>query len=578
MRPDSPYCTTVSEITWQQDTPSSVEFEDSYWSEGDPTQEKQWVFPGQHQLPARAEQADLIVLLELGFGFGHNFLQTVALWEASTTTTQLHYIAVERSPPCLAALQRVHALTETVAAKRLLAIYPAGIEAWHVVWFTDRIRLTLIFEDAQTALAKIDAKVDAFYLDGFKPSQNPELFNRFIFEGMRRLAQPGASVSTYSVAGVVKQGLKAAGFRIEKRPGWGRKRELLFAQAPGDWRGQRLRRASVQIIGAGIAGQSLVTSLNRFGIEPMVLADPNQPGASSQPALNIYPQLSLQRDRQSEYSIAGCYFTLHNQPGVQQKPLTWRSATKAKIERMQRLCQLFPSDYLEQIDNEVIYHQAGIWQSRPPAGLRAAKVCQMTPAGGQMRLEDAAGQTLSQADITLLAAGSGMLALTRLKLNTVRGQSIQIQSNRVLPEFLIGDISITHLGGLDFLVGSTYALDVTDQATRSADSDRLMADLAQTLQHSDFTLESAHAGIRAAFADRIIGIGRLPIQALKVSRPSPVAAGNSEPAPECYALMGLGSHGATHAPLAAEAIASSLCGAPSPLPRELSHLTRLNRF
>jgi len=105
-----------------------------------------------------------------------------------------------------------------------------------------------------------------------------------------------------------------------------------------------------------------------------------------------------------------------------------------------------------------------------------------------------------------------------------------------------------------------------------------MADLAQTLQHSDFTLESAHAGIRAAFADRIIGIGRLPIQALKVSRPSPVAAGNSEPAPECYALMGLGSHGATHAPLAAEAIASSLCGAPSPLPRELSHLTRLNRF
>ena len=74
MQPDSPYCTKASEITWQQDTPSSVEFDDSYWSQGDPTKEKQWVFPGQHQLPARAQQADLVVLLELGFGFGHNFL------------------------------------------------------------------------------------------------------------------------------------------------------------------------------------------------------------------------------------------------------------------------------------------------------------------------------------------------------------------------------------------------------------------------------------------------------------------------------------------------------------------------
>ncbi len=117
-------------------------------------------------------------MLELGFGFGHNFLQTVALWSASSTTTQLHYIAVERSPPCLAALQRVHALTETVAAKRLLAIYPAGIEAWHVVWFTDRIRLTLIFEDAQTALPKIDAKVDAEKTQSIVTKMNPKSYKK----------------------------------------------------------------------------------------------------------------------------------------------------------------------------------------------------------------------------------------------------------------------------------------------------------------------------------------------------------------------------------------------------------------
>ena len=313
--------------------------------------------------------------------------------------------------------------------------------------------------------------MDVFYLDGFKPSQNPELFNQFIFEGMRRLAQPGASASTYSVAGVVKQGLRAAGFRIEKRQGWGRKRELLFAEAPGDWRGQRLKRPSVQIIGAGIAGQSLAGSLNRFDIQPIILADPNHPGASSQPALNIYPQLSLQRDRQSEFSIAGCYFALHNQERVQRRPLHWHSATPAKIQRMQRLSQLFPDNYLEQIGNEAIYHQAGIWRSLPPAGLQGAKVCELKPSQGQMRLYVMRRvRPLSQADVTLLAAGAGMHALTSLALTKRTGpehsHSIQAQA---LPEFLTGDINITHLGGQDFLVGSTYELDGSnDPQTRLA--------------------------------------------------------------------------------------------------------------
>ena len=578
MQPDSPYCTKASEITWQQDTPSSVEFDDNYWSQGDPTLEKQWVFPGQHQLPSRAQEADLVVLLELGFGFGHNFLQTVTLWEKSGTTAQLHYIAVERSPPTLAALQRVHALTGTTAGRRLLEVYPVGLRAWHVVWFTDKIRLTLIFEDAQTALPKLDAKVDVFYLDGFKPSQNPELFNQFIFEGMRRLAQPGASASTYSVAGVVKQGLRAAGFKIEKRQGWGRKRELLFAEAPGNWRGQRLRQPSVQIIGAGIAGQSLAGSLDRFNIQPVILADPSHPGASSQPALNIYPQLSLQRDRQSEFSIAGCYFALHNQKGVQHRPLRWRSATPAKLERMQRLCQLFPDDYLEQVGRDVIYHQAGIWQGLAPAGLRPANVCQIIPCEGQMQLCNESGHTLSHAEVTLLAAGAGMHSLTNLALQNVRGQSIRIQSQQALPEFLTGDINITHLGGRDFLVGSTYELGSDDSQTRLADTDRLMSDLAQTLNHRDFTLTAPHAGIRTTFSDRVIGAGLLPAHTITTATMDQPSAHTSGPAPACYALMGLGSHGATHAPLAAEAIVSALCGAPSPLPRDLTHLTRLDRF
>jgi len=104
-----------------------------------------------------------------------------------------------------------------------------------------------------------------------------------------------------------------------------------------------------------------------------------------------------------------------------------------------------------------------------------------------MRLYDAAGHALSQADVTLLAAGAGMHTLTSLALKNVRGQSIRIQSKHALPEFLTGDINITHLDGHDFLVGSTYELGSNDSQTRLLDTDRLMSDLAQTLQHRDFT-------------------------------------------------------------------------------------------
>ena len=130
----------------------------------------------------------------------------------------------------------------------------------------------------------------------------------------------------------------------------------------------------------------------------------------------------------------------------------------------------------------------------------------------------------------------------------------------------------------DFLVGSTYELGSNDPQTRLVDTDRLMADLAQTLNHRDFTLTAPHAGIRTTFSDRVIGAGLLPAHTISTAIMAKPNAQLSGPAPACYALMGLGSHGATHAPLAAEAIVSALCGAPSPLPRDLTHLTRLDRF
>ena len=87
--------------------------------------------------------------------------------------------------------------------------------------------LRLVFADAQEALPILDGAVDAFYLDGFSPAKNPDLWSPAVCRSLARLAAPGATLATWSVAGGVRRALSAAGFVVEKRPGFAGKRQML---------------------------------------------------------------------------------------------------------------------------------------------------------------------------------------------------------------------------------------------------------------------------------------------------------------------------------------------------------------
>ena len=562
----SDYRTQKPQIIWDGERPRSAEFSDYYWSEGDPRLEKRAVYADQHNLAARAGQAEQFVLLELGFGFGHNFLQTIELWSQDCPSTILHYIAIERAPPSLESLKNVLAQDPSHLAQKLIEAYPPCVEGWFTKWLTPNVRLTLIFEDAQTALPELDARVDAFYLDGFKPSHNPELFNAYIFQSIHRLAQPGASLSTYSVAGVVKQGLSAAGFIIEKRTGFGQKRALLYAQKAGQWEGQTLRKPSIQIVGAGLAGQALEQSLLRFGLEANVFSDPRHLGSSNQPCMKLYPQVALQRDSASDFSLAASYFALQHNPHIEPGPIQWRSNRIDKRHRMSRLSALLPDTVLAQSEEIFTFHLAGIWRGmnllRPT---QTQSIHRIAFGNDATQLIGKTGAIVSEADITIVAAGMGTLELTDLDLRCVQGQSVVIRAKQGLPEALTGDLNITALGDNRFLVGSTYRLDDSNPKPSRANTQRLSERLSEFLGHTRFEVMSEHAGVRVAYPDRKIGFGSIsPSNLAQLPKHGdPFEA----PYPRLFALTGLGSHGLTHAPLAAEAIISSIVGAPSINPR-----------
>jgi tRNA 5-methylaminomethyl-2-thiouridine biosynthesis bifunctional protein len=300
--------------------PRSRDFDDVYFSRDGGMQESEHVFLRGNSLAERWQtaadrQQRLFVIAELGFGSGLNFLLSWRLWASlAIQGLRLQYIAYEKYPLCRTDLHRALALWPELAefATALETVYPDHTAGIHRINFSPTISLDLCYGDA-TALLRIrgsgtDAGVDCWFLDGFSPSKNPQLWSAELIGLIRENSAHSASLSTYSVAGAVRRHLQDAGFSLNKQKGFGSKREMLTAtlggksvrqgirnkEAPGQERSKspwfiynRLHpaRQSAIVIGAGLAGCSTARSLADRGwrVTLVEAADSPAAGASGNP-------------------------------------------------------------------------------------------------------------------------------------------------------------------------------------------------------------------------------------------------------------------------------------------------------
>jgi tRNA 5-methylaminomethyl-2-thiouridine biosynthesis bifunctional protein len=220
-------------LTWPDGQPYSEHFGDVYFSRDSGLDETRHVFLQHNRLTER--WADLsqsqFTIAETGFGTGLNFLCAWQLWrETAPANARLHFISLERFPLTHDDLQRALSLWPTLAdeAGQLLAQYSLLSPGWHRLHFDGgRICLTLVIGDALVCLPQISAKVDAWFLDGFAPARNPEMWQQAVFDQMARLSTAGTTFATFTSAGIVKRGLQQAGFTVRKTAGYGKKREML---------------------------------------------------------------------------------------------------------------------------------------------------------------------------------------------------------------------------------------------------------------------------------------------------------------------------------------------------------------
>lgn len=225
-------------------TPYSPIYDDVYHSAAGAHAQAKHVFLAGNGLPGRWAGREKFVIVETGFGLGLNFLATWLTWRDDPQRCRtLHFISLEKHPLAAADLARVHVAWPELAtlADELGRSWPALEEGVHELEFDGgRVRLTLHFGDAVTLLPKLTAAADAFYLDGFSPAKNPELWSPGLCGSLARLAVSGATLATWSVAGSVRRALAAAGFAVARRPGFAGKRQMLVGRfAPADSAEQR---------------------------------------------------------------------------------------------------------------------------------------------------------------------------------------------------------------------------------------------------------------------------------------------------------------------------------------------------
>ncbi|MFN3537348.1 MAG: tRNA (5-methylaminomethyl-2-thiouridine)(34)-methyltransferase MnmD, partial [Brevundimonas sp.] len=438
-------------LDWSEPgAPRSRRFGDVYYSLEDGLAESRAVFLVGCGLPDAWHGRARFTVAELGFGTGLNIAALLHLWRDSGATGRLNIFSIEGFPVAREDAARALSAWPEIAgaAQALLERWPAATPGFHRIdlpgW---NATLDLAVGDVAWALEQWSGAADAWFLDGFSPALNPDMWSGPVLDGIAARSAPGARLGTFTVAGAVRRGLAARGFQVDKRPGHGRKRErlegVLHGAAVNHGGGQ------VAIIGAGIAGASLARALRVQGLDPVIIAD-GSAMASGFPAALATPRLDV-GDEDLARLFAQALERAGQLYGQVEDAIVSRGVLR--LEHGARDAGRFDKVAIQPIWTPGAMKRADAAEAsaalgepltcgglmmgealtvRPPAILAAwlagvgrveSQAARLERDGALWRVLDEAGRALAEAETVVLAAGWGGAALGVAGLQAVRGQA-----------------------------------------------------------------------------------------------------------------------------------------------------------
>ena len=596
-------------LDWQGGQPFSRRFGDVYFSRDSGLAEKRYTFLQGNRLAERfASLSDRsgFAIGETGFGTGLSFLCAWQLFdETAPATSSLDFFSIEKYPLEEQELTDALALWPELRhyAKELIARWQRRVPGWNRWTMSGgRVRLTVVIGDVAEALPEVRGGFDAWFLDGFSPALNPEMWTQQVLERVAKLSRPSTTFATYTSAGWVRRGLAEAGFQVCKWPGFGRKRDMLHGCLPDSHTSEATRWHMPEkaiVIGGGISGCAAASALATRGV-PVTLMEsaPALASAASGNSIGIlHARLSAGMNPLQHFILAsyGHALALLDEKlpidGVARAECgeLQLSFSPDEAKRIDKLAALdWPSHIMRRVDAAESSSLAGIQVAHGglwfPAGgwvvpPRLCAALAATPAierltghrvksltalkdGWLVKAEDPHGRCFSyEAQTVAVCTGyqvKSLPPLASLPLTPVRGQITALPatpgSNKLRAIVCAGGYVTPPVAGMH-VAGATHAFNDEGSDLRTSDHlenlsriTEISPKLARALNTDALDIEhlQGRASVRASVPGAMPLVGEL--------------------LPGLYTSLGHGTRGLITAGLSGEFIAAAACGQLPPLP------------
>ena len=576
-------------LSWNEEgTPISEQFDDVYFSNQDGLEETRYVFLAGNGFPDRfiTHPRNQCVIAETGFGTGLNFL---TLWQSfrqfrqqspDAKLSRLHFVSFEKYPLHVDDLQAAHRRWPELAqlSQQLCAQWPLPLAGNHrIILDNGDLILDLWLGDLNELLPNLKTSyfnsIDSWFLDGFAPSKNRDMWSEQLFTTMAETSRENGTFSTFTSAGFVKRGLQSAGFTLKKIKGFGRKREMLTGHLPATeralaspWynRSAASSTEDIAIIGGGIASLATAYSLLQRGAKVTLYCQDKQIAQNASGNLQgvLYPLFNGLNDELERFFITAFPFALRfyqqlNSQGLKfdydwcgVTQLAYDDLSQKKISAIltaswpKQLVQARNRQQLEtlcgiDVNHDGIHYALGGWLS--PAQLCQSLLTYLIEQGvnvhfghkvqaltqvdsaWQLQIQTATGQQEQQHRVVVIANGHRLSQFEQtetLPITPVRGQ---VSHSPTTPNLAKLKSVICYDGYLipvnasqQHCIGASFQRDNIDtdynELEQQQNKQRLLKCLPDIEWVNDIDLsgKQARQGIRCAIRDHLPIVGNVP--------------------------------------------------------------------
>lgn len=581
--------------------PESKRHGDVYYSRDHGIEESRYVFLEQNNFPNRWSQKNNWVIAETGFGTGLNFYLCAHSFLSSTSdSATLHFISFEKYPISPEDLKTIVKQWPEYAeiANAVLTQYPKRVPGLHRIQVHPRVTLDLYLGDVSETTpdwAQCHREtVDAWFLDGFAPSKNPDMWQQSLYQAVAHSLVASGTFTTFTATGHVRRGLQANGLQVFKTKGFGKKREMLTGRKLTLGRPQHKPSKTLAIVGSGIAAACMAQALKSYPGEIIHIYKKLADGASGNPQAAVYPPLQAQWNPFSEFYLHAFLFAKRFYSPWQNHSVHWsglhlkarsvddraRQAKILKLEPYQQTIQpgahgialpeagwISPVQLVHRMfEDSKNYRQEHHFKTTTIENTHVSSI--KDNLCGVSLCCEGSSKRITVDSVVLCCGHQANELYFDPPIRPVRGQVTQLKwqgspkhIHELGSEVICEKTYATPLTENTFCIGATFEKgSLSTEVQRESDTENLNQFNKMSGEHYQTQdIVSSRASIRATTPDHFPMIGTN-------------STGNIS------MISGLGSRGFTSAPLVAETLASQILKKPLPVGSRLLSKLTIDRF